>query len=97
MSPLICEGGLPLHLFADDRDPHIKLFFRSLIQRAEQFGGSASRFADGQLTLLPSSFRNEAVQLTWIDGCKADVRIDQGAFRHASRAARYFVRCREST
>jgi hypothetical protein len=61
LSTLVCEGGLPLHLLADDRDRHIKLFFRSLIQRAEKFGGSASRFVDDQLTLLPSSFRNETV------------------------------------
>lgn len=61
LSTLICEGGLPLHLLADGRERHIKLFFRSLIQRAEKFGGSTSRFVDDQLTLLPSSFRNETV------------------------------------
>ena len=61
LSTLICEGGLPLHLLAEDRDRHIKLFFRSLIQRAERFGGSSTRFVDDQLTLLPSSFQNETV------------------------------------
>lgn len=61
LSTLVCEGGLPLHLLAEDRERHIKLFFRSLIQRVERHGGSAIRFIEDQLPLLPSSFRNDTV------------------------------------
>lgn len=61
LSTLVCEGGLPLHLLAEDRERHIKLFFRSLIQRVERYGGAAIGFIEDQLPLLPSSFRNDTV------------------------------------
>lgn len=61
LGTLVCEGGLPLHVLAEDRERHIKQFFRALIQRAERYDVPADRFVEEVIGMLPAAFRNETV------------------------------------
>lgn len=61
LGTLLCEGGLPLNVLADDQERPAKTFFRTLIQLAERHQLSAAQFVEAQLSLLPSGLRNETV------------------------------------